>query len=545
MRIGLELVNHDRVILWRPIDRPLMSVGSNPECDLCIPDPAVAPVQSLLRIDDGVLRLINRAPDGTHIGDECVSGEVRLADGDQIRLGAMVARVCYRPADVTRHSGPTQTLAAATGADGQRYAVSIPEKFPSRRWEIGPLGLRVGADPTNHIVLDDPFVSSFHAQIHVHDGRCLVRDMGSRNGIFVGDQKIIEGEIPPGVPVRFGRTRLVVHRDTGNGASASEPGADDVTTARLVGSSAALEKIRLLIDRVAAADAPVLLTGETGTGKDVAARLIAQLGARADQEFVAINCGALSPLLVESELFGHERGAFTGAVAKKIGAFEAADHGTLFLDEIGELPLELQPKLLRVLEAGEVRRVGASDVVHVDVRVIAATNRHLEREVEAGRFRQDLLHRLHVLAVEMPPLRERPEDMIELARFFVGAFSPPEELLTLTPAALDKLRSHHWPGNARELKNVLQRACLLRQKENIDAGDISFVASTLASRVQAQSAVSAKTLYEIEREAICTELARHKGNKKEAAASLGVSRSTIHRKIEEFAIDLEALLRGA
>jgi DNA-binding NtrC family response regulator len=295
------------------------------------------------------------------------------------------------------------------------------------------------------------------------------------------------------------------------------------------------------VRRLATAAAPVLVTGETGTGKEVVARQIAELGPRAAQPFIALNCGSLSRNLIESELFGHERGAFTGAVQRKEGAFEAAHRGTLFLDEVGELPAELQPQLLRVLESGEVRRVGSTEAFAVDVRVIAATNRDLAAEVMRGAFREDLFHRLHVLTLELPPLRARGDDVKLLAQYFLEGFAPPGQRLSFSPAALAKLSAHVWPGNVRELRNVVQRAVLLRRGDVVDAEDVTFPPSTLASRVETESAVSGRTLQEIEKAAIVAELRRFKGNKKEAAAALGVSRSTIHRKIDEYAIDADGL----
>jgi DNA-binding NtrC family response regulator len=292
---------------------------------------------------------------------------------------------------------------------------------------------------------------------------------------------------------------------------------------------------------VARADAPVLITGETGSGKEVVARLVAELSPRAARPFVALNCGSLSRNLIESELFGHERGAFTGAVSRKSGAFEVANGGTLFLDEVGELPLELQPQLLRVLETGEVRRVGSTESFYVDVHVIAATNRQLQQEVAAGTFREDLFHRLHVLAIELPSLVARRDDIPELAEHFLASFAPVGQRVEIDGDALDVLRQHDWPGNVRELRNVLQRAVLLRRGDRIEAADITFTPSTLASRVQTLGATSGRTLQDLERHAITTELRRFHGNRKEAAAALGISRSTIHRKIDEYDIDVDSL----
>jgi DNA-binding NtrC family response regulator len=306
----------------------------------------------------------------------------------------------------------------------------------------------------------------------------------------------------------------------------------------MLGSSKEVDRVRQLISRVGSSDVPVLLTGETGTGKEVAARMVAQSGARSAKPFIAINCGALTRELIESELFGHEKGAFTGASQQKSGAFETADGGTLFLDEIGELPLDMQPKLLRVLENNEVRRLGSATSFQVNVRVVAATNRRLEDEVAGGRFREDLLHRLNIVQIELPPLRKRKGDIALLANHFVSTFSPPGETVELAGDAIERLEGHHWPGNIRELRNTIQRAVLMRLGERIELEDITFPASTLASRVEVSEAVSSRTLADIEREAIRAELVRHKGNKKEAAKALGVSRSTIHRKIEEYQIEI-------
>ncbi|HCK93766.1 MAG TPA: sigma-54-dependent Fis family transcriptional regulator [Gammaproteobacteria bacterium] len=312
----------------------------------------------------------------------------------------------------------------------------------------------------------------------------------------------------------------------------------------LVGTSRGIIRVRELMGQVADKDVNVLITGESGTGKEVVARNLHFHSYRRHKPFVPVNCGAIPAELLESELFGHEKGAFTGAAQQKAGAFETADGGTLFLDELGELPLDMQPKLLRVLENNEVRRLGSSKSFQVDVRVIAATNRRLEEEVAAGRFREDLLHRLNIVQIELPPLRKRAGDIGLLAQYFVEAFSPSGESVVLSEGATRRLEEHLWPGNIRELRNIIQRAVLMRLGESIEAEDITFPASTLASRVEVSEAVSSRTLAEIEREAIRDELIRHQGNKKEAAKALGVSRSTIHRKIEEYQIELKPILGG-
>jgi transcriptional regulator with GAF, ATPase, and Fis domain len=216
---------------------------------------------------------------------------------------------------------------------------------------------------------------------------------------------------------------------------------------------------------VAPSTATVLILGESGTGKELVARALHDGSTRAMQPFVPINCAALSPALIESELFGHEKGAFTGAESRSQGAFEAADGGTLFLDEVGELPLELQAKLLRVLENGELKRVGSSRPFQVDVRMVAATNRDLLNEARRGRFRMDLYYRLSIVPLALPPLRERRKDIRQLAEHFLGVYTPRGQTVKFTPAALTRLQLHSWPGNVRELRNVVCRALLMRQSQ--------------------------------------------------------------------------------
>ncbi len=540
MQIGLELSHAGRVMLWRLIDRGPVTVGRNSESDLCIPDDAVAPVQCLFERDGNALNLSNKSVDGTRVGTELVMEEIRLADGDVVRLGSVDARIRFVEAEATGDGGRTLTLVSGEPVPSGGILVTVPELFPGRAWDVSAATVTVGTDVTNDIVIDDPFVSSFHARLSLEAGRCMVRDLDSRNGVFVGDQKIREAEAPPGSQVKLGKVCLMVTRPAAGPSGLAVASTHGQT---LVGGSQAMEDVRDLVRRVARSDAPVLITGETGTGKEVVAQMIASLSPRAGKSFIVLNCGSLSRNLIASELFGHEKGSFTGALARKTGAFEAAAGGTLFLDEIGELPTELQPQLLRVLENGEVRRVGSTETQRIDVRLIAATNRQLEDDVASGRFREDLFHRLHVLVVELPSLRERPGDVPALVRHFLVGFSPKGETLDIDNQAIDRLRRHGWPGNVRELRNVVQRAVLMRRGAGITADDITFTPSTLASRVQTRSAISGRTLQEIERDAIIDELRRHNGNKKEAAAALGVSRSTIHRKLNDLKIDLADILR--
>lgn len=320
---------------------------------------------------------------------------------------------------------------------------------------------------------------------------------------------------------------------------------------QLVGDSPGMRGVRGLVAKVAAVPATVLIRGETGTGKELVAQAIHRQSPRARQSFVAVNCGALPESLIESELFGHRKGAFTGADQKRVGLFEVASGGTIFLDEIGELPKPMQAKLLRVLESGEVRRLGENESFQVDVRVICATHRDLEEMVSREEFREDLMFRINAFEIHVPPLRTRTEDIPELARhllprFVAGAIPEP----MLTPAALAILREHTWPGNVRELANVLERAAILCDQLPVDADDLPDLRrrrSSAAADGEATITVSGsppasrpavappRTLHEIESEAIQRAVDRHPGNRAKAAEELGISVKTLYNKLTQAA----------
>ena len=298
----------------------------------------------------------------------------------------------------------------------------------------------------------------------------------------------------------------------------------------LAGDSAAMQRTRELVTRFAASSANVLVTGESGTGKEIVARGLHLQGARRHGPFVAVNCAALPDTLLESELFGHVRGAFTDARSDRAGLFVQASGGTIFLDEIGELPLALQPKLLRVLEDGVVRPLGGAGEVPIDVRVVAATHRDLAAAVAAGRFRADLFYRLHVLRIELPPLRERGDDLELLARRFAAERAADEgkDVHTIAPAALARLRAHAWPGNVRELRNCIEHAIALARGAAIDVDDLP---DHLRALPPAAPVPALTTLAERERAYIDEVLAHVGGNRSAAARVLGVDRRTLMRKL--------------
>jgi DNA-binding NtrC family response regulator len=297
------------------------------------------------------------------------------------------------------------------------------------------------------------------------------------------------------------------------------------------GASPAMRAIIDVAQRVAASDATVLISGEHGTGKEVMARKIHAVSRRSSKAFVAINAGGISEHLVESELFGHVRGAFTDARADRTGAFEAADGGTLFLDEIGNMPLVQQAKLLRVLQTGELSRVGSSKVTKVDVRVLAATNVHLAKEAAAGRFRADLLYRLNTVELKIPALRSRSEDILTLAdQFLLKWAQRTQRPLAFTPEARQRLLDYPWPGNVRELEHVVERAAVLAQDDVIDVSLLGLDASEPVA-----SLPDAITLEQAERYLIDRALERASGNVNDAARELGLSRSALYRRLQHYA----------
>jgi len=330
----------------------------------------------------------------------------------------------------------------------------------------------IGRHPTNDLVLSDALVSSVHLEVSRRaEGRVFVKDAGSTNGSWIGDQRVIEMELAPGATVRVGDTILRVETDE---HAALVPSTSATRFEGLIGSTPEMRELFAVLERVAGKALSVLVQGDTGTGKEEVARALHARSARSQGPFAVLDATTIPATLAESVLFGHERGAFTGADARYQGAFERATGGTLFIDEVGELPMSLQPKLLRVLERRELVRVGGKELVPVDVRVVAATHRDLRLEIEANRFREDLYFRLAQVRVLLPPLRARAEDIAELARHFLRlATDADQEPIAIEDDALSELRRRPFPGNVRELRNILVRAAALCDDGCIRVKDIA------------------------------------------------------------------------
>lgn len=410
----------------------------------------------------------------------------------------------------------------------------------------------IGTGKNVDLKLEDPSVSRRHCEIRVDEHGYTIVDMNSTNGTFVNGVRISSAFLNPGAELQLGGTNLVF--SPLQEARELQLSPSD-SFGSVVGSSLAMRRIFYIVETYSPTDASIMLTGETGTGKEIVAEEIHRHSARADKPFVVIDCAALAKDLIESELFGHVKGAFTGAASDRPGAFEYANGGTVFLDEVGDLASELQPKLLRVLEKREIRRVGTNAVKKIDVRIICATNRDMDLEVSEGRFREDLFYRLAVVNIELPPLRKRKEDIPLLARKFVADLHGVDALDEIAEfdAAMEALRRHEWPGNVRELRNLIDRAFYSPSRPidltaALDSGGIGRSAQLLSVSVplDAASAVGnrpfkeekAELVDEFERKYIMKLLKRNDGNISKSAREADIERAYLQRLIKKYGIDV-------
>jgi len=387
--------------------------------------------------------------------------------------------------------------------------------------------LSVGSHPSNDLVLDDDSVSRFHCEIEVSHKGAWLKDLASSNGTWLDGVPIREAGLREGSTLRIGRSALQYHLASEQDPLPMSERSDFGT---LVGVSVLMRSMFALLERAGATQATVLIEGETGTGKEGVAESIHRASARREHPLLVVDCGAMPAALLESELFGHERGAFTGAIAQRVGVFEAANGGTVFLDEIGELPLELQPRLLRVLQQREIRRVGSNVYQSIDVRILAATNRDLRARVNDLSFRSDLYYRLAVLRVAVPPLRERPEDIPALVGRFLDELGadPEARQQLMAPDFLGRLQRAAWPGNVRELRNYVERCVVMQQAMPIH-DDGSASTGMVVDPSVSYSEAKRRVLDEFERRYLEGLLSRHQGNVSRAARAAGMDRVYVYK----------------
>ncbi|HEY3490910.1 MAG TPA: sigma 54-interacting transcriptional regulator [Candidatus Deferrimicrobiaceae bacterium] len=423
---------------------------------------------------------------------------------------------------------------------------------------LGVREVRIGRGPEADLQLPDPSVSRLHARIFRVGEQYFLSD-ASRNGTFLDNARITQIPLESGQVFRIGPYQI--HFINTNAARCSEalptlvngyspaiapfarpkraaPSPTSVHPLGIVGKSIGVQRLLQNIRKVALSDFPILVEGETGCGKELVSRGIHDLSSRSSRPFVVVNCGAISADLIESELFGHEKGSFTGATSQRKGAFEIADSGTIFLDEIGELPLSLQPKLLRVLEQKEFKRVGGNDSILTDVRILAATNRNLKEEIRLKTFRDDLYFRVGSITLTIPPLRDRSEDVPLVARHFLESMSPSDKrpVPSLSDDAAAFLSLQEWPGNVRELRNAIQRAVVMSEHTALLAEDFAFLAPSGSIDPGEAADPSLSRWEQSEKSSLQAELIRQQWNKTATARSLGIAKSTLFEKLKRYAI---------
>ena len=421
----------------------------------------------------------------------------------------------------------TRLVASARRLKRERLQLVVsggPDKGMSVALDDGPVV--VGTGSGCGLKLTDDTVSSRHCELFWRDGRVTVRDLGSTNGVVLDGVFVTEAIATAGSKIKLAQTALTLKADKAEEIAVSEA----TRFGPLIGESGAMKALFAQLEAVARSDAAVLLEGETGTGKDLTAEAIHSASARADGPFVVFDCGAAAGTLLEGELFGSEKGAFTGAQQTRVGLAEAADGGTLLLDEVGEVPLELQPKLLRLLERREVRRLGSNAARTVDVRIIGATNRSLRAMVKAGTFREDLYFRLCALKVRLPSLRERLEDVPALVNLMLAEHGSKRSFADLSESDQTLLLEHRWPGNVRELRNVVERLLAFSSVPAMSLVEPELQSVTdVGDELLPLSVAREKATTAFERRYLKEALGRSKGNVSEAARLAQVSRQFLQR----------------
>lgn len=531
---SLRLYRGEEELGRLPLTKNLIRLGRSSDCDLSFEDPELSREHVSIRKKESGWRLEDCSRNGIYIDRQRLEApHVKLQEKTRYHLSPRLSFEIesLKPSqDVTRLSEGRLTELVVLGANEQGFEVSEAELSLSSGKSIPLVSshFSIGRHPSNDLVLEAKEISLFHCQIRLERNAYWIRDLESTNGLQVDGVSVTNARLQSNHLLKLGPIEIHFSQKP-QSLYVSPKNRQD-----FFGMQSKSPKMRRLFDwaeSIAGSELPILIKGETGTGKELMAKAIHSLSSRGNEDLVSINCAALPRELAESELFGHEKGAFTSAHQQRKGAFERANQGSLFLDEVAELELPLQAKLLRVLETGDYMRVGGEQVLSSQARVIAATHKSLEDEVAKGRFRADLYYRLQILPLELPSLRERKEDLELLCADFLKDHA---KIKNLSSEALDFLKSYAFPGNIRELRNLLWRARLIahnRKADQIELEDLSF----LKEADQFQKLNSSKDLDR--RQEIEEALASHNFSQTKAAQALGIPISTLHDRMKKYGIE--------
>lgn len=537
---------HGKTLLQVPLTKPHTQIGRSAQCDVILSEPSISRLQfSIYQMEGSYfvknlgkakLKLNGREVESSPVSErDCLELEhwkIALADQaphEELPDDTYVSDVGMRDTRILHLS--------RVGEELHYDSLQVRVQSPGGEGKCFPLHSgtnTLGKAPSCDIRLKDDFVSEVHAKLICEEEKISIYDLQSTNGTYVNGLRVKEAELDENSLIQIGQSEIRLEMKACSQKIRSLPVS---SFGPFVGRSQAMQELYSLIQQVAPTNAPVCVFGETGTGKELVAQSLHDLSPRKNKPWMAINCAAIAKELIHSELFGHEKGAFTGADQQRKGLFELAQAGTLFLDEIAELSLDLQSSLLRVLETGKIRRVGGSREIPVDVRIVCATHQDLTRLVSEKKFREDLFFRLHVLPLYLPALRERKEDIPLLAEHFLKMFLPKGRSLQFSGQALDFLMSQDWAGNVREFKNTIQRAVVLAKEDILTPDDFAFLGiGGGGSRTARIGSEKQKSLNDIEKQVILQELARQKDNRLATAKALGISKSTLYEKLKLYGI---------
>lgn len=490
--------------------RPL-TIGRGQECDIVVHDPEVAEHHMIVVAQHGTIVSYDLAH---KIHRKIPKQHLPLNITFSLGRDYSLIRVHDLDTEKDRSKKDLPEVLQTNYRPPSGLSLVVGRGKESRKFTVDTKPLFIGSSSDNDIVISDSAVDSWHCRLEPSESGLLIRDLGSLNGTFVNGVRIITALLSDGVRLSIGHTDMRIVQTMDQQSS---------LFSGMVGQSTAMLDVFCEVEQFSKLSWPVLILGESGTGKEGIARALHELGPRRHRNLVALNAGGFPENLIESELFGHEKGAFTGATCTHKGVFEQADGGTLFLDEIGELPIGLQTRLLRVIETQNIQRIGAESEIRIDVRLVCATNRDVRSMVNNNIFRNDLFYRLTRLIIEIPSLRARPEDVPILSNHFLRQIGNDVGCRRLTKSAMSHLVAYSWPGNARELYNVLSYACAVTASPMIEVSDIEYALNRISGN-RVLNSVTVKALQQAVRE--------HNGNQAAAARALGIARSTLRDRLK-------------